>query len=284
MIPLFLHLPKTGGTSFNNCICSQYKATPGTSEDGVDPYFQLGIYYFPHGFYQKGEDSFPPQTRTILGRDDLRAVVGHFPYGIHEHLPPGSEYSYLTFLRHPVDRIVSLYRHLTHFEEPDPALHREVSENGLTLREFAATFPLAELGNDQVRRIAGASGPCTDETLALARRRLRDNFGFVGLTEHFDESLLLIKHRFEWTEPLQYYRANVTVEWHPEPEPIDAETIDVIVARNRYDLELHAFARELFQEALAVEADPQFDAELAAFREHNRQMNEQWREGSTTRD
>jgi hypothetical protein len=57
--------------------------------------------------------------------------------------------------------------------------------------------------NEQVRRIAGVppeKGPCTEATLEKALEHLRTDFAVSGLTERFDESLILMKRRLGWSK------------------------------------------------------------------------------------
>lgn len=277
MIPLFLHLPKTGGTTLNNCICGQYYTGEAGAAEGQDPYFKGGIYYFPTGFFQGQGPPCADEIRAILQREDLRAVVGHFGFGLHRLLRKEADFGYLTLVRSPAERIASLYRHIAFFDKPDPDLHREVIASGISLHEFASSFPLLELENDQTRRIAGVPGPCTSADLERAKERLVNDFTFVGLTERFDESVVLLKRRLGWRKPLQYYPENVSADLRMPPAPLDAGTVAVIHERNAYDLELHAFARELFDQARAKELASGFDEEVAAFRRHNREMMRHWR-------
>jgi hypothetical protein len=66
----------------------------------------------------------------------------------------------------------------------------------------------------------------------------------VGLTERFDASLEILRHRFGWTD-LAYRRLNVT-DARPALEEIDGPTLDLIREVNRFDVALYRHASELF--------------------------------------
>ncbi len=88
---IFLHIPKTAGTTLNRIIEWQYNPL---SIFTMDPY---RIRATPERLKQL------PEAR----RRRLRMVRGHFYYGVHEYLPQGS--TYITMLREPVARFLSSY-------------------------------------------------------------------------------------------------------------------------------------------------------------------------------
>jgi len=206
--------------------------------------------------------------------------VGHFAFGIHRFLKRRINFCYLTLLRHPRDRIISLYRHLLYFDVPNPELHQTLVKNEIGLHEFASTFALPELANDQTRRVAGIAGPCTRRDLEQAKRRLTDDFAFVGLTERFDESVVLLKRQLGWAQPLQYYPANVSRDFEMPIQEPSAEALAAIDARNSLDLELYQSAKDAFELRLASEAANGLAEEVANFREHNRRMIAKWRKSN----
>jgi hypothetical protein len=83
-ILIFLHIPKTAGTSFNHILRDIY----GKSFYRVKP----------GGKWRKAK-RLPVSTRC---------VTGHMPYGIHKKWKL-EDFQYVTLLRYPVDRIISLW-------------------------------------------------------------------------------------------------------------------------------------------------------------------------------
>ena len=87
---IFLHIPKTAGTTLHHIINRQYRQRQlyvydNSREDALDAFINLS-----------------PQTKA-----SLKLIRGHLSYGLHEHLP--GTHSYFTFLRDPVDRVLSHY-------------------------------------------------------------------------------------------------------------------------------------------------------------------------------
>ena len=59
-IPLFLHIPKTGGTTLKHCIYYQCKADEDyKSEEG---YLVNGIYYYPDGIHKEPGAATPTKV------------------------------------------------------------------------------------------------------------------------------------------------------------------------------------------------------------------------------
>jgi hypothetical protein len=67
---------------------------------------------------------------------------------------------------------------------------------------------------------------CTAETLHKAQEHLRRYFSFVGTTERFQETLLLLKRRFNWNVlPYSSYRLSHN---RPKRESLDASVIAAV--------------------------------------------------------
>ncbi len=250
-ILLYLHIPKTGGTTLSTCIYNHWHA-PGEYYFSDDGYFHSGIYYFPIGFFKDPGLQIPESVRGALGRSDLRAVLGHFWFGVHQHVTQPC--TYVTVLRDPIERVWSLYHHV-YGREPD-----------VDPVEFATNPPYLEVDNDQTRRISGLEpelGRCTRATLERAMDNLRRHFAVVGVTERFDETLILLKRTFGWQGDLAYYPKNQT-KGKPATTTLTQEAVDAIHERNVLDLALYDFANELLDEAIASQG-ASFQNELTSF-------------------
>lgn len=252
---LYLHIPKTGGTTLNACIYHQWRQD-GDAWSAESGYLHNGIYYFPVGFFKTPDLSVPDHVRRAIGREDVRAVLGHFWFGIHRYVNAPS--TYITLLREPIQRTFSLYRHL-YRHRPD-----------VSLLEFVSEPPYIEVDNDQTRRIAGLEpelNGCGRHTLARAKENLRRDFTVVGLTERFDETLILLKRTFGWRRKLWYYPKNENRE--APRTPLSAGDIAAIQQRNEFDMNLYEFANELLDEAVAAQGKG-FQDELESFRADRR--------------
>src|SRR5438132_8576964 len=115
----------------------------------------------------------------------------------------------------------------------------------MTLEELFGTGRDVELDNGQVRRISGMKAPfgqCTAEMLAKAKQNIERYFSFVGLTDYFDESLLLLKRILGWRKPPFYIKAKVSPA-ESEQGKVDLKLIE---AHNELDSALYDYAEARF--------------------------------------
>jgi len=243
---IFLHLPKTAGTTLARIIDRQY-----------DSIAILSLY----GSMLGEELATIPQNQM----DRLRIVTGHLYFGAHAFSSrPGT---YVTMLREPIDRVISHYYFVRH--EPSNYLYDLARK--MSLKEFVESCGKQEPNNDQTRLLAGRGhtvrfGICSDEMLDIAKRNLTEHFAVVGISEEFDRSLILMKRILGWRNPF-YSKQNVG-QHRPRKEDIPLETLRVIETHNTLDIELYRYAKELFQEEIRVQGES-FDLETQRFRKLN---------------
>jgi len=73
--------------------------------------------------------------------------------------------------------------------------------------------------------------------LDVARRNLEEHFSVVGLSEHFDATLLMLKQAFDW-HGIFYVRQNVNTD-RPAVSSVSQATLDLIQEHNWLDVELY---------------------------------------------
>lgn len=221
---IFLHIPKTAGTSLRQIVKKEY------------PRGQC-LFIYSH------TPAYLAAARRKLPR--ARAVYGHISYGIHEIL--GVEARYVTFLRHPVRRVLSFYNHQA--RKRDAEFHRQVKA-GMSLVEMLESGICHQVNNHMVRIISGYQGtaPVYDTAvLEKAAANMAQHFLFVGVVEHLATSVKRLGRRLEFRKRHRIPRRNVNL--NPLSRLIDERTRAAIEHHNRLDLMLYEQVERSFREA-----------------------------------
>jgi len=246
---IFHHIPKTAGTTLRAILKRQYGENQ-VFETNWYPGERLLVrrpFEIYLGKVMPGETWYPGLLTEIAHRYEffqrqaaypIRAIYGlHCEYGLAEYLSQPSET--FTFLRHPIDRALSHYYFTV--DVPDG-----LDETGLELHLLARIE-----GDLQTKMLSGPHGagplPPPQEMLARAKANL-NSCAVVGLTERFDETLLLLKRRFGWRWPV-YIRKHVNPD-RPKKDALPEAILQRIAAENELDAALYAYAQELFAQQI----------------------------------
>jgi len=233
---VFLHIPKTAGSSFTKIIKSLY------------PSDQI--------YHQMESNTLIAHLQQRQNREKL--YIGHYYFDVLRYFaePP----TVLTFLREPRNRVLSHYYFYKAQSEKSVALlpwwDQHIVE--LTRKHSFANFISLDLpeidkafSNLQTRHIASStdfdpprSAKETTELLNLAISHLRD-MAFVGIVERFEESLEIFRYQFGLEAEIRPLAVNVN-----KARPGDNSEVSVFdhnpVAQRRIALD-----QKLYQEAMA---------------------------------
>jgi len=173
-------------------------------------------------------------------------VIGHFSYGIHRHF--SQECAYMTILRDPLERVLASFRWMIR-RPGHPYYDPRSGDWGL---EAFVSNPEQKgaVENGQTRLIAGVESEDIDvneEHLRNAKRNL-EHFVLVGLTERFDDSLLLLHKTLGWRYPF-YVSRNRSPDW-TQRIPVSEGTIEMIQASNQLDYCLYEFASGMLNKSI----------------------------------
>jgi hypothetical protein len=238
-VDFFIHIPKTAGSTLEGIIAAQYP--PGS----VLNLRQNAV----------SHDERTARLRALpLG---IRIVCGHLHYGFLAAVPrPARAF---TMLRDPVERVISLYYYIA--REPRHATHEAFKRGEITMEKLAR-----RQGRAQACFLAGITprdAMPDAELVARAKENLERNMTAVGITERFDESLLLYNRALGWKVG-GYIRENVTRN-RPTQDRLAEADLAVIRAHSSVDQAIYEFARTLFEQRVAA-AGPAFAEELASLR------------------
>jgi hypothetical protein len=223
-VVIFMHIPKTAGNTMLKILYKQYEW--GTEIHSTYPFEELPKMGLPNS---------------------NKCIIGHNQFGIHRNL--NRPFQYITFLRNPVERVISEY----YFTLP---YHHLSFEKYL---DFGYDYKNYNPNEMQTRWATGQN----TINLELAKSNLSTYFPIIGITERFAESVFLMKKQFGWGD-ISYQKQNITPN-RPSVKEIELNIIDKILKRNTFDLQLYQWATKLFDKQLDLLSQRE-KLELATFK------------------
>ena len=221
----FLHLPKTGGTTFRHMLARRFNPNSMiqiTSNLDLSKINDEPRIYWCHGNY------------TLM----------------HNRLPAGTQL--ITLLREPVSRTISLYYFARRAKSC--TWHAPLHQHKADLNMFV-THPATshEIVNPQTHRLAAETRPPEEERYSLERLRLAkkhlNECLFFGLQERFEESMELFAHTFG-VPAFKTIDRKLENPDRSVSKKVDSTTLKEIISRTRLDDELYRYAESLFEARL----------------------------------
>ncbi len=192
-----------------------------------------------------------------------RFIRGHFTY---DQIVPllRQPYRVISFLRHPVARFVSHYKHIRRIVlrgalhpsgHPKVLAREEIMQNRFadlvsgkvrTLEEFVEQPHLYHWISAKSLRALSA-----DKNLAIARQRLQTMF-FVGVTESFERSLELLTYQLQLPAPQLIHHFNQAPDRQQNGVAISSSLRKKIEDMESAEMELYEIARARFERHYAA--------------------------------
>lgn len=217
---IFVHLPKTAGTSFRAALCA------GFGEAAVSPSFAASL--------------ISPEEAGRLAAYDV--IAGHISMAdVERHFPHAATF---TILREPIDRALSWY---SYARLQAWGIHTDV--DAAKSHDVEAFFALDEavvfrnIVNRQVRQLGDhVFNTDVDLDAALDRaKRALEACVWVGRQEHLGADLARLPAALPEMAGVALATLNVTPE-RPEVRDIAPGLREKIARYNRHDMELYAHA------------------------------------------
>jgi len=248
---VFIHIPKCAGTSISSA---------SKTRDGVNVYG---------------------------GKNKDRYIDGHYPFGVHNTdgikesfgFSDSSAISCFTFLRHPISRWISQYRHvawrsggamktlmkkclndtssknIAYFL--DQCIENNVNSN--TMVKQLSGFELKKNKDNNYHiykpQLCNGAMICDENMLEAAKSNLVNGFDVVGFVENFSEDFKKLCSFYNW-DSVEAPEKNIHAKFKKKKDQRRARwgSVDFssaepkLVELNKFDLELYKFARSKFLE------------------------------------
>lgn len=228
---VFVKLKKVGGTSLSGSVLFPYCVKHGLSfvDPGDEPEVSLIQQQQPGNITEKASMLFRhfPDFPKPEAKQWLQDTMG--------------EHNLITLLRNPVNRAISFYNHLS--------LDKELSFDDYLNFHHEPNHQAHWLGYEQGQQDF-----------------LRSTFASVGITERFDESLLLFRRALGMNlDEVLYVKQRDKVQKTITYEDLTQEQLERLMELDNLDWELYRQAETLVQQR--VDAIPQLPEELVKYQE-----------------
>jgi len=251
---IHLHIPKTGGTTLRDIIQRQYRSEK--------------ILMIPK--LEESENILKEVSTSQINQ--LKLIQGHLKYGIHNHFHRRAKY--FAIIRDPINRVLSTYYYV--LSQKNNPQNLSTSNNQMTIYDFVQSGVNPFLINGQTQLISGKTGNIdnpiieSEELFSLAKENIENDFLFLGITEMFDETILILKNMLGWHMP--YYSIANRTKKKPNYDAVNPTIISFIKEHNQLDIKLYNITKTSLLNRIAKENDI-FQNRINKFKKINRLLN-----------
>lgn len=236
---VFVHMNKTGGTTVTYILRSTY----GLRHCQVEPWTAPWTSWTDPPF---GADDL---RRLLKFYPNLKSIAGHRVFGYVDLGKNGTAFQYFTLMRDPLKSCASRFQYKVQVSKKKGLVFEEWIQRDWTR-------------NHQTKWIAGTDN--VDEAIRI----IKDKSIFVGLAEHFDESMVLLKALLANDLNISYKRVNVARDNSIKERLLSTpSTRQMLVEAQKEDLELYKYVREELYPTYQREYGPALPADVAHYRQ-----------------
>lgn len=216
---VYLHIPKCAGSSMMGLLRSNYGA---------------GFFRVPNG---GGWRRFSQLNAGF--REGITCLTGHMPWGLGRYIPGAVRYAVM--LRHPVDRVASLYWFCRSFKKHrwhKAAMHCD-------LATFVASRAFSDLDNGMTRWLAGRRDvgslkikrDLDEDDLTLAMTHVKASL--IGFVRSFGQCVHNLSLELGWKHTAHGHQVQ---GMYPGPDPKERRLIE---RANAFDMALYEYALKM---------------------------------------
>ena len=251
---IHLHIPKTGGTTLRDIIQRQYRSEK--------------ILMIPK--LEESENILKEVSTSQINQ--LKLIQGHLKYGIHNYFHRRAKY--FAIIRDPINRVLSTYYYV--LSQNNNPQNLSTANKQMTIYDFVQSGVNPFLINGQTQLISGKTSNIdnsiieSEELFSLAKENIENDFLFLGITEMFDETILILKNMLGWHMP--YYSIANRTKKKPNYDAVNPTIISFIKEHNQLDIKLYNITKTSLLNRIAEENDI-FQNRINKFKKINRLLN-----------
>jgi len=194
---IFIHVPSTSGTTLFENFSRTYGGRHVIRVFHTEPVDRVRNLFKKVGVFLKDDHPFitgkkpriiKPILRQLISRpkanEKLGFIGGHLPFKALEDLYNPHDHKLITFIRHPVERLVSEYR-------------RKVRNNRTDFFVGDLDTDLAELANRQKSMLSDflLSKDDVETDVNILAKKIVSRYFFIGVAEKREQSLMLLMQK-----------------------------------------------------------------------------------------
>lgn len=188
----------------------------------------------------------------------LESIGGHRVTGYVDLQENGTEFKYFAFMRDPVKTCASRFQYNVQYRGKKDLVFEEWIQKEWTR-------------NSQTKLIAGAAD--ADSAIQI----IKDKNIFIGLTERFDESMLLLKKLRAQDLNISYRRVNVASDNKIAQRILSNEsTRQMLIEANRVDQQLYDYVRKELYPLYQREYGSTLESHVAHYQQTKENNFNQW--------
>jgi hypothetical protein len=213
---VFLHVPRTAGTSFRWAAASQYSNE------------QVCLVH--PGYYTEEE--------AILRQQEFKFITGHLSMDNTVISNLLGDFNLLTIVREPIHKFLSFYHYVKH--TPHAIEHEQVKN--LSLAD-AIMDPDFVAHNHLCKYLGGGDSETMYQT---AYNHIENTFTLFGIQEFYPEFFAIMQRRFNWRGLV--IKQEEHLSGVPAVQDLSKELSKKLVEHNQLDADLYGFACRIYEQ------------------------------------